>query len=160
MYYKKIIVYFWYVFSRCAPTSNLRLSALKRIPYVKIGEGCYLGPNITITPFGGGATYFEQNNGSILLEIGDRVAISPNVSFFCSMHPEKSKLSQLYGSINKITVKDDVWIGGCSIVLSGITVNRNSVVGAGAVVTKDVPENTIVAGVPAIPIKKVPEFED
>ncbi|WP_216842854.1 DapH/DapD/GlmU-related protein [Methanogenium sp. MK-MG] len=136
------------------------MSALNRISYVIIGENCYLGPSITVTPFGGGASYFQQKKGTIFLEIGNRVAISPNVSFFCSMHPENSKLSKLYGKIDKITVEDDVWIGGGSIILAGVTIHKNSVVGAGAVVTKDVPKNTVVGGVPAKPIKNVPDLED
>ncbi|WP_319509100.1 acyltransferase [uncultured Methanolobus sp.] len=160
MMLKKASLYLWYSLSRCAPTSNMRLSALRRISYVKVGDNCYLGPNITITPFGGGAGYSKQKKGSIFLEIGDRVAISPNVSFFCSMHPENSKLSKLYGKIDKITVENDAWIGGGSIVLAGVEIHQNSVVGAGSVVTKDVPENTVVAGVPAKPIKKIPDFEE
>lgn len=138
----------------------MRLSALRRISYLRVGDNCYLGPNITITPFGGGASYSSQKRGNVLLQIGNRVAISPNVSFFCSMHPENSKLSKLYGKIEKITVEDDVWIGGGSIVLAGVKIHKNSVIGAGAVVTKDVPENTVVAGVPAKPIKKIPVLED
>jgi acetyltransferase-like isoleucine patch superfamily enzyme len=160
MILKKALLYFWYSVARYAPTSNLRLSALRRMSYVKLGNNCYLGPDVTITPFGGGASYSKQKKGTIFLEIGDRVSISPNVSFFCSMHPENSKLSKIYGKVGKITVEDDVWIGGGSIVLAGVKIHKNSVIGAGAVVTKDVPENTVVAGIPAKPIKKVPNLED
>ncbi|ETA66810.1 acyl transferase family protein [Methanolobus tindarius DSM 2278] len=160
MILKKALLYFWYSLSRCAPTSGLRLFAANKMSYVKLGDDCYLGPNITITPFGGGASYSKQEKGTIFLEIGDRVSISPNVSFFCSMHPENSKLSKIYGKIEKITVENDVWIGGGAILLAGVSLGKNSVIGAGAVVTKDVPENTVVAGVPAKPIKKIPDLED
>jgi maltose O-acetyltransferase len=53
----------------------------------------------------------------------------------------------------RIVIEDDVWIGAGAKVLGGVTVHRGAVVGAGAVVTSDVPENCVVAGVPARPIK-------
>jgi len=54
-----------------------------------------------------------------------------------------------------IVVKRKVWIGGAATVLPGVTIGENSVVAAGAVVTKDVPDNTIVGGVPAKVVKKL-----
>ena len=54
---------------------------------------------------------------------------------------------------------DDVWIGGNSVILPGITIGNNSVVGAGSVVTKDVPEDVVVAGNPAKVIKNITEQE-
>ncbi|WP_445474226.1 acyltransferase [Methanococcoides methylutens] len=157
---KKIQLYLWYIAARCAPTGNLRSFALKRISYVRVGENCYLGPNITITPFGGGSSYSGRTENEIFLEIGNRVAISPNVSFLCSMHPENSRLSKIYGKIEPIIVEDDVWIGAGAIVLAGVKIHKCSVIGAGAVVTKDVPENTVVVGVPAKLLKRVPDLEE
>lgn len=116
---------------------------------MKVGSDCYIGPKITITPFGG---YLKKNK---LLVIGDRVAISPNVTFLCSMHPEESKISKIYGKTSEIKVSDDAWIGAGAIILGGVKIGKCSVVGAGAVVTKDIPPYTVVAGVPAITIKKI-----
>lgn len=141
--------YFWYLISRSGPTNQIRRWALKRIDHVKIGSDCYIGPNITITPFGG---YVKKDK---LLIIGDRVAISPNVTFLCSMHPEESKISKIYGETSKIIVKDDVWIGAGSIVLGGVKIGKCSVIGAGSVVTKNIPPYTVVAGVPAKKIKNL-----
>jgi acetyltransferase-like isoleucine patch superfamily enzyme len=136
----------------------MRVSGLKGIAYVSVGEDCYIGPNITITPFGG--EYFETNPiDAKLLIIGNRVTISPNVTLLCSMHPEKSKLSEIYGKIDKIAIDDDVWVGAGAIILGGVRLHQCSVVGAGAVVTRDVPPNTVVAGVPARPIKTLSGFE-
>ncbi|MCT3430976.1 hypothetical protein EFQ32_09720 [Limosilactobacillus fermentum] len=59
--------------------------------------------------------------------------------------------------IAKVTIGNDVWIGGKATILPGVTIGDNVVVAAGAVVTKDVPANTIVAGVPARVIKELPE---
>lgn len=121
--------------------------ALKKIDHIKICSNCYIGPNITVTPFGG------YVGDEVLLIIKDRVAISPNVTFLCSMHPENSKISRVYGKTLPITIEEDAWIGAGAIILGGVTIGKCSVVGAGAVVTKDVPSFNIVAGVPAKTIK-------
>ena len=99
---------------------------------MSIGTGCYLGPDVTITPFGG--EFFESapSKGAKLLKVGDRVTISPNVTLLCSMHPENSKLSQLYGKIEPIIIDDDAWIGAGAIIMAG----TNAHCRGGAVVTK------------------------
>lgn len=58
-------------------------------------------------------------------------------------------------SAKGIVIEDDVWVGGGSIILPGVTIGQGSIIGAGSVVTKDVPSYTIVAGNPAQFIKKV-----
>ena len=55
---------------------------------------------------------------------------------------------------NDIDIGDDVWIGANSVIVSGVRINKGAVVAAGAVVTEDVPENTVVGGVPAKVIRK------
>ena len=61
-------------------------------------------------------------------------------------------------STRPVVIGDDVWIGANAVILPGVTIGRHVVVAAGAVVTKDVPENTIVAGIPAKVIKKIEEI--
>mgnify|MGYP000866756204 CR=1 FL=1 len=152
---RKFLSYCNYRLARAAPTNASRLFGLKRTPYVSIGHDCYLGPDVTITPFGGGFFEDTPSREDKLLRFGDRVTISPNITFLCSMHPENSKLSKLYGKIEPIIIDDDAWIGSGAIIMAGVRVHTCSVVGAGAVVTKDVPESTVVAGVPARPIKQL-----
>lgn len=155
---RKIRSFIAYKIAQHAPIMSMRVSGLKGIAYVSVGEDCYIGPNITITPFGG--DYFETDLiETKLLILGDRVTISPNVSLLCSSGLESSKLSKTFNKIAKITIDDDVWIGSGAIILCGVHVHQSSVIGAGAVVTKDVPANTVVAGVPARPIKKIAEYE-
>lgn len=154
MQIKKIVSYSFYRIARCAPASNLRIFALKKVSYVRMGNGCYIGPNLTITPFGGGTINLNEDYNYLLI-LGNRVTISPNVSFLCSMHPEKSKLSEIYGKTEPIVIEDDVWIGAGAIIMGGVKVHECSIVGAGAVVTKDVPPYTVVVGVPAKPLKRV-----
>jgi acetyltransferase-like isoleucine patch superfamily enzyme len=139
--------YFWYRLSRWAPTNQIRKSTFKKLDYVKLGSNCYIGPNITVTPFGG----YTKNKKLLIMK--DRVVISPNVTFLCSMHPEESKISKVYGETSPIIIEEDVWIGAGAIILGGIRIGKCSVVGAGAVVTKDVPHYNVVGGVPAKTLK-------
>jgi len=55
----------------------------------------------------------------------------------------------------KVRIGDHVWIGASAIILKGVTIGDNSVVAAGAVVTKDVPANTLVVGAPAVPVRTI-----
>ena len=92
------------------------------------------------------------------LHIEDYVAIAPRVTFVLHASPEPSPLSKLYESkVLPIYIKKGAWVGCNAVILGGITVGEFSIVGAGAVVTKDVPPYTVVAGVPAKVIKYIPK---
>lgn len=80
----------------------------------------------------------------------------PNVSFFSAehpIHPESRNSKFEYGI--PITIEDNVWIGGNTTVLPGVTIGRNCVIGAGSVVTKDIPQNTVAAGNPCKVIREI-----
>lgn len=86
------------------------------------------------------------------LIIGSNVMISPYCMITATIHNfnDKNIPIQLQGlSSKKIVIDDDVWIGGKSIILPGVTIGKGSIVAAGSVVTKDVPSFSIVGGVPA-----------
>lgn len=84
------------------------------------------------------------------IEIGDDVQIGPNVQLLTPTHPTDAELRRSkWEAAQPITIEDNVWLGGGAIILPGLTVGRNTIVGAGAVVTKDVPPNTVVVGNPA-----------
>ncbi|CAD2221336.1 Hexapeptide repeat of succinyl-transferase/Bacterial transferase hexapeptide (six repeats), putative [Angomonas deanei] len=98
------------------------------------------------------------NTGCRFLDIGgitidDNVLIAPNVSLCTEGHPLEPPRDSLFAK--PIHIKHDVWIGASATILPGVTVGENSMVAAGSVVVKDVPPNTVVAGVPAKVIKHI-----
>jgi maltose O-acetyltransferase len=145
-----------------APTDEARLTALRDL----LGS---LGPNAMIEPpffcTYGRNTYLGP--GSYLnfsctildnapVRIGGQVMVGPNVQFYTAAHPLDAE-PRLKGleTAKAITVEERVWIGGGAIILPGVTIGHNAVVGAGAVVTKNVAPYTVVAGNPAKVIKEI-----
>ena len=89
------------------------------------------------------------------LQIGSNVSVSPEAAILTAYHRHDR---DDFGVESKaVTVEDHVWIGARAIILPGVTLGRGSVVGAGAVVTRDVPPLTIVAGNPARPVGTRPD---
>ncbi|HCC00211.1 MAG TPA: acetyltransferase [Ruminococcaceae bacterium] len=84
------------------------------------------------------------------IRIGDHCLLGPRVTLCTAEHPVDAK-TRIAGPENSkpITIGDNVWIGGHAFVNPGVTIGNNVVVGSGAVVTRDVPDNVLVAGVPA-----------
>ncbi|GMA07175.1 chorismate mutase [Tetragenococcus halophilus subsp. flandriensis] len=104
---------------------------------------------------------FYANYDCVLLDIcpitiGDNCMLAPNVKLYTAshpLHPIKRK-SGLEGG-KPITIGNDVWIGGGSVIIPGVTLGDNVVVGAGSVVTKSYPDNVVIAGNPAKVIKTI-----
>ena len=119
-----------------------------RLTGIKIGEDTVINQNFIVS-----------DGYEPLLSIGKRVAISPNVTVICDSNANNSSLSAndyVAENIVKkepVAIKDDAWIGANVVILPGVTIGEKSVVGAGAVVTADIPPYTVAAGVPAKVIK-------
>ncbi len=111
-------------------------------------NGCRVkfGKNITINK---GATFLSPG----IIEIEDDVLIGPDVKIATVNHDIKDRHHKYY--FEKVTIKKNAWICIGAIICPGVTIGENSVVAAGAVVTKDVPDNTIVGGNPAKVIKYI-----
>lgn len=108
---------------------------------------------------------FYANTGCVMLDvgritIGDNVLFGPNVSLYTAghpIHPESRKSGYEYGI--PIKIGDNVWIGGSCVVLPGVTIGNNVVIGAGSVVTKDIPDNVCAAGNPCRVIREITEAD-
>lgn len=99
-----------------------------------------------------------------LVQVGNKVTVADGVKFvthdassrlFRGLYPEMSRFGNKFGAIS---IEDDVFIGVNSIILPGVKIGAFSVVGAGSVVTKDVPPRSVVAGVPARVVMSLDEY--
>ncbi|MFV5701362.1 sugar O-acetyltransferase [Flavobacterium sp. XS2P12] len=115
--------------------------------YTNFGKFTSIGKNIFINH----ACSFLDMGG---ITIEDEVLIGPKVNLITENHPIDP--NDRRALITKpITIKRKVWIGAGAIILPGVTVGENSIIAAGAVVSKDVPDNVIVGGIPAKIIKSI-----
>ena len=117
--------------------------------------GCDCGKNIFI-----GDDFTGNFNLTILdireVYIGNHVMIGPNTLITTVGHPLSPKARRGYmAKAAPVRIGNDVWIGGNVTILPGVTIGNNVVVAAGAVVTKDVPDNSLVGGVPARIIREI-----
>jgi maltose O-acetyltransferase len=113
------------------------------------------GSNIRI-----GARTFVNYNLTALdvadIFIGADCQIGPNVQLLTPTHPlEPGPRRDKLEAARPITIGDNVWLGGGAIVLPGVTIGHDSVIGAGSVVTKDVPPNVVAVGNPARPVRNL-----
>ena len=93
-----------------------------------------------------------------LIKIGNNVMFGPRVSLYTAGHPVDPKERQSGLEFGKpITIEDNVWVGGNTVINPGVTIGKNSVVGSGSVVTKDIPANVVAAGNPCRVIRKIAE---
>ncbi|AOA61820.1 Putative acetyltransferase [Komagataella phaffii CBS 7435] len=112
-----------------------------------------------------GDNFFANFNLTILdcsiVKIGNGVMCGPNVSIITATHPLDPTLRKsLVEYALPITIEDNVWLSSNCVVLPGVTVGKGSIVAAGAVVSKDVPPYTVVAGVPAKVVKSLEKEQD
>lgn len=131
------------------------LAAIGRHTVIEPPFRCDYGAQIRI----GARTFI--NYGMVALDvcaitIGDDVQIGPNVQLLAATHPTDAELRRAkWESGAPITIGDNAWLGGGVILLPGVTIGENTVVGAGAVVTRDLPANVIAAGNPARVIRSL-----
>ena len=110
-----------------------------------VGKNCFINYNCTIL-----------DNGKV--RMGDNCMLAPNVSIYTAGHalyPDSRNLGYEYGI--DVTIGNNVWIGGNTVILPGINIGNNVVIGAGSVVTKDIPAWSFAAGNPCKVIRKITE---
>lgn len=118
------------------------------------GFFCDYGVNIHL-----GARAFINANSVFLdcaeIRIGDNFQAGPGVQLLTPEHPLDAVARRGEETARPIVIGDDVWIGGGAIVLAGVTIGDRSVIGAGSVVTKDVPSDVVVVGNPAKIVRRL-----
>lgn len=123
------------------PSNGTRIVAMRLSGFV-VGKKVYLGQDLII------ASPISENSCGLI--IGDRVAIGPRVTIVLSSDANWSNLMDTREYIKStVRIGNDSWIGASVTILPGVKIGKMAIVGAGAVVTKDVPDFTVVVGVPA-----------
>jgi maltose O-acetyltransferase len=141
-----------------APDEKLLMELFGRVGAGTVVEPpfhCDYGDNIGV------GERFYANVGGVFLDcaeitVGDRVLLGPCVHVYAATHPldaEARRRGLEYAL--PVTIGDDVWIGGAAVVLSGVSIGDRAVVGAGSVVTRDVPADTVAAGNPCRPLREL-----
>lgn len=122
--------------------------------YIEPPFHCDYGYNIVC----GDKVYFNVN--CVVLDcatvtIGSNVFIAPNVQLYTATHPLDAELRKTLENALPITIGDDCWIGGNSVICPGVTIGVGCVIGAGSVVTRDIPDHSLAVGNPARVIRNL-----
>lgn len=126
-------------------------------PFINPPFYCDYGNHIKV-----GKNFFANYNCTMLdvgkITFGDNCLLAPNVSIYTAGHPiHPDSRNSLYEYGIDVTIGDNVWLGGNVIVCPGVTIGSNCVIGAGSVVTKDIPDWSLAAGNPCRVIRKITE---
>jgi maltose O-acetyltransferase len=117
--------------------------------YCSYGQNIHVGDHVYLNVL---CTILDCNE----VHIGHHVMIGPAVQIYTAAHHLRAETRIQGLEVAKpIVIEDNVWLGGAAILLPGVRIGRNAVVGAGAVVTRSVPANTVVAGNPARVIREI-----
>lgn len=145
--YKKLLT----CLAKGMPGHRIRRQLFRMAGYM-IGAATFIGQDLIIV---------DEMTDRGRVRIGARVAIAPRVTLVVSSNPNLSRITP-FVKVQRgfIAIEDDAWLGTGCIVLPDIRIGKGAVIAAGAVVTKDVPDYTVVAGVPARPLRRLPVPEE
>lgn len=116
--------------------------------HIHMGNNVYANFNFTVV-----------DDGEVY--IGDSVMIGPNVTIATAGHPVQPDLRRKGIQYNlPVHIKDNVWIGAGAVILPGVTIGENSVIGAGSIVTKDIPANVVAVGNPCRVLREIGEKDE
>lgn len=157
-----------YDYNMTRPSQSEKREALLNEMFAEIGEGCYIEPPFH-SNWAGGNVHFGDNvyaNFNLTLVddadiyVGSRVMFGPNVTVATAGHPIEPNLRSQAMQYNiPVHIGDNVWIGANAVILPGITIGENSVIGAGSVVTKDIPANVVAVGNPCRVLREISEHD-
>ena len=157
-----------YDFNLTRPTELNKREAMLKKMFAEIGEGCYIEPPLHST-WGGHHVHFGKgvyaNFNLTLVDdthiyVGDYTLFGPNVTIATAGHPILPELrEQGYQYNAAVHIGKNCWIGAGVVIVPGVTIGDNVVVGAGSIVTKDLPDNVIAVGNPCKVLREVNEHD-
>lgn len=155
-----------YDFNATRPSEGEKREALLKQMFAELGENCYIEPPLH-SNWGGRHVHFGKNvyaNFNLTLVddthiyVGDHTMIGPNVTLATAGHPILPALREEVYQFNlPVRIGRNCWLGAGVIVLPGITIGDNTVVGAGSVVTRDLPSGVVAAGNPCRVLREIGE---
>ncbi len=157
-----------YDFNATRPAELEKRSAMLKEMFAEIGDGCYIEPPFHAN-FGGAHVHFGNNiycNFNLTMVddthiyVGDCTMFGPNVTVATAGHPILPELREKAYQYNAaVHIGRNCWIGAGAIILPGVTICDNSVIGAGSVVTKDIPPDVVAVGNPCRVLRKIGEHD-
>ena len=157
-----------YDFNQTRPTELGKREAMLKEMFAVIGEICYMEPPLR-SNWGGKHTHFGKNvyaNFNLTLVddthiyVGDYTMLGPNVVLATAGHPVLPELREKAYQFNMpVHIGRNCWLGAGVIVLPGVTIGDNTVIGAGSVVTKDIPSNVVAVGNPCRVLREIGEHD-
>lgn len=155
-----------YTFNHTRPIEQEKRQELLKEMFAEIGENCYIEPPLHAN-WGGKFVHFGHDvyaNFNLTLVddtdiyVGDCVLFGPNVTVSAGTHPVHPGLRSKQAQYNlPIVIGSNVWIGANSVLLPGVHIGDNTVIGAGSVVTKDIPANVVAVGSPCRVMREISE---
>ena len=152
-----------YDYNHTRPSESQKREQILKNLLAEIGENCYIEPPLHAN--WGKYTHFGNNvyaNFNLTLVddtdifVGDNVMFGPNVIIATAGHPVDAPLREKVAQFNiPVRIGKNVWIGAGAIVLPGVTIGDHSVIGAGSVVTKDIPPNVVAVGNPCRVLREI-----
>ena len=157
-----------YDFNMTRPTELEKRGQLLQEMFAEIGEGCYIEPPLHAN-WGGKHVHFGKNVyanfGLTLVDdthiyVGDRTKFGPHVVVATAGHPILPEMRQQGLQYNMpVHIGSNCWLGSGVLVMPGVTIGDNSVIGAGSVVTKDIPANVVAVGNPCKVLRPIGEHD-
>ena len=157
-----------YDFNQTRPTELDKREELLKSMFAELGEGCYIEPPLH-TNWGGRHVHFGKNiyaNFNLTLVddthiyVGDYTMFGPNVVIATAGHPILPELREKGYQYNApVHIGRNCWLGAGVIVVPGVTIGDNSVIGAGSVVTGDIPANVVAVGCPCAVMREINEHD-
>ncbi|NGU67275.1 sugar O-acetyltransferase [Clostridium perfringens] len=155
-----------YDFNQTRPSEQDKRDKMLKKMFAEIGEDCYIEPPFHAN-WGGKNVHFGNgvyaNFNLTMVDdcdifVGNNVLFGPNVTLSVGTHPIHPELRSKQAQYNiPIHIGNNVWIGANSVILPGVNIGDNSVIGSGSIVTKDIPSNVIAVGNPCRVLREINE---